>query len=686
MKKIKHINKNTDILRNRKWLPFVILLVLTLAAETAVFNFSACKSLLYSERTLFEDITAEGGTLVESDGTVYVAEDGTLTLTVENVNMEVHNLFLALDFSEHEPVYYTVSVCDEGNYYAFPMPQQVLMPDMPQTYYTSLYPAGEVLKLSIQLMVPSGSVVGVHGIGVNARVPFAFSIGRMVVIYAFLALLYFLAGVGAGRIRASVCQKDVKQDAVTAVVVLLLIGLAWKLAHVNPVCIEAPWPHHRQYQELAEALAEGRVYLAAEPSEELLAVENPYDTIYLQANGISYQADYAFYEGKYYVYFGIVPELLLYLPCYLLTGHHLPNYAAVFLFYSGFTAAVFALYREIVKRWFAKTPYFLYLMAGVLTVLCGNYLFVIARPDLYDAPIMAANMFTAAGLWLWIKGKFAKSVRIRRAAYLTGSLCMALVAGCRPQMLLFSILAIPLFWDEVIHKRELFGKKGLADTVCICMPYVLVAAGIMYYNAVRFGSPFDFGATYSLTSNDMTKRSFNVQQMLLGLWHYFLQPPQLSSDFPFVQGIQVSSQSYMGRLNAEYTYGGMLVSNAMLWILVFAGRGRSMLKRKGLWAFAAANAVIAVVLGIVDVTGAGILQRYTVDMIWGLMAAAVLVLFALWEQCEAAGAHRGLVLFLAAVCVLQALYGVGVVFGNGDLSVNVRGTNPELYYYLKGLF
>lgn len=672
--------------RKAKWMPFLGLLLITLLLEVVVWNFSACKSLFYTERVVFEEIGVEGGTRTEADSRDYVADEGMLTLHVGDVKQKVHNLRLALEFSGHEPVYYTVSVSDEGNYYPFPLPEQVLMPDVPSTYYTNLYPAGEVSELYIQLTVPAGSVVTVNAICANARIPFVFSIGRMLVVYAVMVLVYWAYSVGHGRIRAKIYKENIKQNIVTVVVMLLLVGMAWKLAHINPICVESPWPHHKQYQELAEALADGKVYLAAEPSPELVAVENPYDTIYLQANGIHYQADYAYFEGKYYVYFGVVPELLLYFPCYLLTGHHLPNYMAVFMFYSGFIVAVFALYREIVKRWFANTPYFLYLMACVLTVGGGNYLFMIARPDLYNTPIMAANMFTVAGLWLWIAGKYAESVKGKRVAYLLGSLCMALVAGCRPQMLLFSFLAVPLFWDEVIHKRELFGKKRPMDTVCICLPYVLVAAGIMYYNAVRFGSPFDFGATYSLTSNDMTKRSFNIQQTLLGLWHYFVKPPVLSSEFPFLQSEQVVSDAYMGRLNAEYSYGGMLLCNALLWVLFMVGKGKEVLKQKGLRAFVLVNVVVSVVLGVVDVTGAGILQRYMADMIWGLVLAAVVVLFAMWEQCKDAKEHRSMMVFLVVVCLLQLAYGFGVVFGNGDMGVNVRVSNPELYYYVKSLF
>ena len=141
----------------------------------------------------------------------------------------------------------------------------------------------------------------------------------------------------------------------------------------------------------------------------------------------------------------------------------------------------------------------------------------------------------------------------------------------------------------------------------------------------------------------------------------------------------------MGKLNAEYTYGGLLISNAFLWILFWIGKGKRRLKEKRIYAFALMSIVISVILGIVDVTGAGILQRYMVDMIWGVWIAAVLVCFALAEEAREEGTLRTLFSCLAAVCFLQLIYGFGVVFGNGDLSVNVRTSNPDLYFYLKEL-
>lgn len=671
--------------RWKKYRPILWIILGVLAAELFIFNFSAWKSLFYKERMVFEQIDVEGGMETAEGSGEYVVPEGTLVLHVAGVDREIHNLFFAVDFSEEEGIPYTVTLTDEGNYYPYSLPERMLMPGIRKSYYTNIYPSGKTGEITVTFTVPAGSVATVNAVCANARIPFVFHIGRAVLLFGVVLLLYRALWGEKRQEEADAFLGTWRQALAAGAVALVLVGVAWKLAHVNPICVVSPWPHHKQYQELAEALAEGHCYLDYEPSEGLLNAPNPYDTIYLQANGIDYRADYAYFEGKYYVYFGVVPELLLYLPCYLLTGRHLPNYIAVFLFYSGFILAVFALFWEMAKRWFSRIPFFLYLLVSILTVCAGNYLFVIARPDLYDTPIMAANMFTAAGLWLWIRGKYTLSVKGRRICYILGSLCMALVAGCRPQMLLFSCLAIPLFWEEVMEKRVLFGKKNLWDTICLCVPYMLVAAGIMYYNAARFGSPFDFGAAYSLTSNDMTKRGFHLSQALLGIWHYFFRPPVVGSDFPYLEGVQIASASYMGKLNAEYTYGGLLASNAFLWILLWMGKGKELLKKRRLYGAALTGIAVSAVLAVVDVTGAGILQRYMVDMVWGVWLAAVLVCFALGEKARKEGTMRRLMVCLAVVCMLQALYGFGVVFGNGDLSVNVRTSNPGLYYWLEGL-
>ena len=78
---------------------------------------------------------------------------------------------------------------------------------------------------------------------------------------------------------------------------------------------------YQQYGALAHSLLNGRLDLEADPPAALLALENPYDAgarDAAQLNDIHW--DHDFYNGRYYVYFGIVPCLLFQLPFEALTG------------------------------------------------------------------------------------------------------------------------------------------------------------------------------------------------------------------------------------------------------------------------------------------------------------------------------------------------------------------------------
>ena len=77
-------------------------------------------------------------------------------------------------------------------------------------------------------------------------------------------------------------------------------------------------------------------------------------------------------------------------------------------------------------------------------------------------------------------------------------------------MELFAFLAVPIFWQRYIGQKRLCSRAGAGEAAAFILPVVVVAAGLMWYNAARFGSPLDFGANYNLTGNDMTQRGFNA--------------------------------------------------------------------------------------------------------------------------------------------------------------------------------
>lgn len=217
-----------------------------------------------------------------------------------------------------------------------------------------------------------------------------------------------------------------------------------------------------------------------------------------------------------------------------------------------------------------------------------------------------------------------------------GSLCMALVAGCRPQMELFAVLCLPIFWPQYIRQKRLRSKQGITEAIAFVLPVILVALGLMAYNAARFGSPFDFGANYNLTSNDMTHRGFRIGRLAPALFTYFLSLPVVQAVFPYLAGAKMQT-NFMGMTITEVFYGGALVSLPLLW--AFAALPllrRRMARQKDLRAMVLLPVLLAVILAALDCQMAGVLYRYLSDYLTPLLFAAALV----WLWAESALAPR----------------------------------------------
>jgi len=99
------------------------------------------------------------------------------------------------------------------------------------------------------------------------------------------------------------------------------------------------------YNLLTEGFLRGHLYLAQDPAPELLALPDPRDP---EANARWRLHDASLYHGHYYLYFGPVPVLALYVPLRLLGGSPSPNLAAFIFAAFGYTFSCVLLWRLLV--------------------------------------------------------------------------------------------------------------------------------------------------------------------------------------------------------------------------------------------------------------------------------------------------------------------------------------------------
>ncbi|MDR0221907.1 MAG: hypothetical protein LBI54_10970 [Lachnospiraceae bacterium] len=661
----------------------IILFLVTLALEIFLWNAGTFASLSYREAPLGAPVYA-GNIYYSELNEAIIFEAGASSIAFSGLLADVKNLYLDIELLPGYTLPYTIFVTDEGNVYPYDLPSRTIVGGVAATQYTRIYTYGQLTGLEIHFEAPETLLVEQINIRANVTVPLNLSGWRIAATFVLLLTAWLLL---SGRAFAYPCQDGNRlQLAITAAVVAVLILFLHRLATQNPVYVAEPFSHQKQYQQLAERLREGEVTMAEKPGEALLNAANPFDFIWRSAEGIHYLADHVLYKGNYYVYFGIGPVLLLYLPHLLITGEALPNHLAVFWLFSSFAVLVFALLRELVRRYFPQTPFMVYIILSILTVFTVNHVELIVNPDMYEVPITAAIMCTFGGLWLWLLALRAERNGARAVCLALGSLFMAYVAACRPQLLFFSALALPLFYEAVFKERTLFSRKSKAATLAFCLPYVLVAAGVMYYNYIRFDSPFNFGIVYGLGNNDIGHRPTNLSQTWYGLFYFFLRLPDIKPFFPFVHRLGFES-AYMGRFSAsEWVYGGVLACNALLWFLGFAKAAGAKLREKKLVLFTAILLVVSLAIAVSDVNMAGVSQRYMLDFSFALALAAVTVALAWGEKMQEAGQTKVFAQVFVLFLVLQLAFSFLIVFTGGDYVYSLQTNAPEVYYRVASWF
>ena len=671
------------------------ILAVALLLETFLFNLNYFTSAGYNSISLNDKLN-----LQETTDEQYKLTAVNHTLEFSNLNTEVHNIWLNFDYRQPaQELTVKIQFTDDAHHTYFDSTEYTVgVPDVAvstlsdQSEYINLNTAGLVDNLRIEVTGENVSYpIKLSDIVLNAHHPFDFNTGRFLATAGILLLAFaFRPRSAIYRIHIVDEPRKSKAAIIATVVIEVYLMSAFLFMGSNLVGVatqgynSGSWDGHsivntfevggdnaQQYAELAKAMAHGQLYLEEEPPQWLQDMADPYDKgardEAQKETGEPYLFDVAYHDGHYYVYFGVVPVVLFYLPFYLLTGANFPTAIGVLIACVAFVLGCSALLDRFARYHFKRVSLGLYLLLQIPLVTCCGILYLLKFPTFYSLPIMLGLAFSVWGLYFWMRGR-ASAARSTGPEkwYLAGSLCMALVVGCRPQLVVLSLLAFPLFWRPYITERRLFTPRGGREFACLVAPYAVVAAGLMGYNYARFGSLTDFGANYNLTVNDMTKRGGNLGRLAPALFAYFLQPPCVTGVFPYVQPAPFDT-TYMGQTIKEVTFGGILACLPVLWVLPFAKRILALRMRQrstrtimGVIVVLLASGVIVALL---DAQMAGILQRYFADFSFMFLAAVVLLAFIVNENLSPGTMAQNLLMKVLLVLVaVSVVYSVLVCF------------------------
>ena len=382
------------------------------------------------------------------------------------------------------------------------------------------------------------------------------------------------------------------------------------------------WADKQQYARMADALIEGHLYTDnGDIDPRLEDMENPYDRDERDKLGVKYNWDEAYYNHHYYVYFGVVPTIILFIPYKLITGNALLSYQATQFFAMLTIIGLFYLFYVLCKNFFSKFPFSLYLiLSSSFSILSIGY--SISAPALYCTAIVSAVCFMVWSMNCLLKGAWIENDSNRkRSLYLVASAFLgALAFGCRPPAALANLIIIIISYQvccDLNHSN--LEKKGMI--LKLLLPYFFVGILLMFYNYARFDNVFEFGQSYQLTVADQhnyqnfTER-FNIKELFLSLVKNFCDISTFSYSFPYI------------------FFNGVFINYPILFfsIKIFNEVIANNLKEKKLYLFSVLLFILPFLITLFEAYWSPfLLERYRLDIYYLLCIVTFLTLAAWFE-------------------------------------------------------
>jgi len=429
---------------------------------------------------------------------------------------------------------------------------------------------------------------------------------------------------------------------------------------------------------LIDGWLDGQLHLKVEVPEALLKLADPYDPKQ-RPPGLALH-DASLYQGKYYVYFGVAPVVVLMLPWRVMTGADLPLFLAVPIFvYVGFLASL-AIWLGIRRRYFPHAG------TGV-TVACAFVLGVsslgpvlLRRPEMWELPIGGGYAFVMLALWAIFQSLHSP----RRARWFgLAGLFLGLAIASRPPYLLASpFLLVPLlaWWRE---ERRVPWRAAWSAFV----PLAAVGGLMALHNYLRFDHPLQFGQAYQLSFDYESKMAhFRPSYVPFNGWRYFFSMPQWSWYYPFISPAVLPPKP-VGFSGHDHVFG--LVPNLPFVLLAlaapFAVWRRKDAKRSALAVWLMTAGVLVLIMASVLCSFFGSLARYMMDFTPTLMLLAGVGLLVVTEAAGAWSGWRRRALHATWTALLVYSVAFGALYSL-QLDLLLYERNPALHYKLAAVF
>lgn len=274
--------------------------------------------------------------------------------------------------------------------------------------------------------------------------------------------------------------------------------------------------------------------------------------------------DTSIYNDKIYLYFGITPILLFYIPFYLVTHYFISDHIVVLLCSVFIFVLQLLILKEIllnlIKNNILNKNINKYLNVSVLLVLSisSGILLTYISITVHLITILTSILCQLSAIYLYLS--LNKSFSKPKMFFL--GLCLALAVGARPISIIFLISMFVL----ILYSFNI--KKHWRHYLYFFVPIVIYGINLAIYNYLRFDSIFNFGYIYQFSPiyqkgvvQNLNHSGIDfIKHIFLNLFHL----PLFTSINPLCVFKNFEGVSYF-----EPMVGGLIVCPIIVFLLFF---------------------------------------------------------------------------------------------------------------------
>jgi hypothetical protein len=287
---------------------------------------------------------------------------------------------------------------------------------------------------------------------------------------------------------------------------------------------------------LADGFRSGRTHLTIEPSDDLLALNDPYP--YENRESVSFLWDASFYDGKYFLYWGPTPALLL-SPIRNLLPEGIGDQHIGWFFTSGLVILLLLFVQRIWARYFLELPSWSIVAPMIVAGFTPAVIWLSSRMAVYETAIASGQFFFLLGLHMLFPWGEQKPLHLALAG-----IAWAFAVGSRITLgpVVVVLVLILLGWQFL---PVYFGGKRkhvIQEVLSFLLPLIIGAGLLLWYNHTRFGSVFEFGHRYQLGRSDIRglyedKQILSLSYFMPNLNNYLLSGVKHIQVFPYVKPV-----------------------------------------------------------------------------------------------------------------------------------------------------